>query len=172
MTPSAVTRAQAWAARATIISRHLWALVPQNFLDAIGETYWIDGLDEGLNYCRSCAEDELRRLIAEGRAEAGSCSVGGGFDSSSDRPSYCEGCSKKLNYSPTEYCVFQELEHFNTYRVSLAALARGRHDDAYQMASMLDQVSWMTSKDSYGVRQQAQRLIRKLERQIRQSPLH
>ncbi|HDS1633519.1 TPA: hypothetical protein QEL43_003182 [Stenotrophomonas maltophilia] len=72
---------------------------------------WLGGddTDQGVSYCRDCAQKE----VDAGRAEF----VDGGWSQDNDCPASCETCRAQLQYDLTEYGIEQELEGMMKYRL-------------------------------------------------------
>lgn len=145
-----------WGTRADRVNLAVWNMVPDEF--ATEPAYWIDGADEGLNYCRLCAEAEVEKINAE---EPGSVGLDGGFDSQCDSPRYCECCGKRLAGELTDYGVSQELDHYaNFVRLSLKSLEK-RPGLAFSVADALGRVYWRSERQDLV---SAKKVVRKLER--------
>jgi len=71
--------------------------------------------DEAEDYCWDC----LSKGLSEDTPD-----YGGGYDIESDSPRFCESCDKPLTYIPTEYCVTQELFHFEEYGIDLSSASQ------------------------------------------------
>jgi len=77
------------------------------------DQHWIHGADEGLSWCRKCAEKEISRLKAL-NPDADIC-LDGGWDTEEDGPQFCEGCEVSLSCSYTDYGAEQDLQHYEEY---------------------------------------------------------
>lgn len=77
--------------------------------------YWRQW-DEGPSYCYDCGQKYE--------------DIGGGYSGEEDCPPYCEDCGNLLEFSPTDYCVTEELEHFKDNSVS-------SREDAYVLLTVI-----------------------------------
>lgn len=85
---------------------------------------WIDGGDEGFEYCRECAEVKA--------AENEEWAAWGGYLTHYDTPPYCETCGKFLDYELTGEGVNQAIYHFLNYDFMLNT------ETAYELITMID----------------------------------
>ena len=76
--------------------------------------HWIHGYDEGLSYCRECAEKKIAELLKE-EPKADYC-LDGGWGSEGDSFAMCEGCQCDLDNSLTDYGCEYELEHWESLK--------------------------------------------------------
>jgi hypothetical protein len=75
--------------------------------------HWIHGWDEGLSFCRECAEKKIVELLAaEPDAEY---MLGGGWVTEGDSQAFCETCQRALENSFTDYGAETEIDHFEEY---------------------------------------------------------
>ena len=96
--------------------------------------YWIRGADQGLSYCRACAEKEIKALRKKNPKEDYLLDGGWG-DSESDSQRFCERCRVALECLYTRYACEEELEHFAKNGFDSSA-----PDDCYSLERML--MSW------------------------------
>lgn len=88
---------------------------------------WLGGddADQGISYCRDCAQKE----VDAGRAEF----VDGGWSQESDGPAFCETCGTPLQHDLTEYGIAQQLEDMLQFGLRSPVTAEG----AYEIAQVL-----------------------------------
>lgn len=72
--------------------------------------HWIHDWDEGVSFCRSCAEAKIKELLAE-EPGAGYC-LAGGWGIEGDRQAFCETCEELLDNTYTMYACESEVDHF------------------------------------------------------------
>lgn len=119
--------------------------------------HWIGGSDdEGLNYCRDCAEARVAQLkVAK---PDGEFFIDGGWEAhESDGCAHCETCHALLEYSLTAYGVGSELDHYSRHMKRKGPLPPG---EAYHIVAALEQAEWMDDK------KQVQRAIRVGQRAV------
>ena len=71
--------------------------------------HWIDGEDDGDDYCLECCKAAVAKLHKAGNVEA---SVGGGYGSEEDGSRVCHGCGALLEFTLTSYGAQSELDHY------------------------------------------------------------
>lgn len=72
--------------------------------------YWIHGWDEGLSFCRECAEKKVAELLSAEPDE--DYIVDGGWGSEGDSEAFCETCERALDNSFTDYAAATALDYF------------------------------------------------------------
>lgn len=123
---NAETQAKAWNAAAQRIRdayRIIDRVAPDDLRNLIEEAlrptakkfrkkslHWVQGGDEGLSYCYSCAEKEVRRL--QKKFPNDEFFVDGGWGSEEDSQEFCHTCGSALDNSFTNFACEQELHHF------------------------------------------------------------
>lgn len=93
--------------------------------------HWIHGYDEGLSYCRTCAQkkiDELRAVDSDS-----DYLLDGGWPTESDGLAFCESCYCPLHVLFTDYAVDSELQYFSEYGFS-----RDNIEDWYSLQCIVD----------------------------------
>lgn len=75
--------------------------------------YWIDGDDDGLEYCRNCAIREIRKRRKKGLR---GLSLGGGYRTDHDHSISCHSCGVTLDGNLTEYGLSSEMAHFASHQ--------------------------------------------------------
>lgn len=105
--------------------------------------HWIGGSDnEGLDYCRDCAEVRVAQLKVVN--PDGEFFIDGGWEAhESDGCAHCEACGALLEYSLTNYGVRSEIDHYAKHMKRKGALPL---DEAYHIVAVLEQVEWMDDK--------------------------
>ena len=88
------------------------ALVPLANKAELEPVYWIGGSDEGIDWCRECAEAKIKALRAANPGEEYYLDGGCDLYHCSDGVASCDSCGKALGYSLTEYGVGAEAGHF------------------------------------------------------------
>lgn len=102
--------------------------------------HWIGGSDdEGLNYCRDCAEARIAQLkVAK---PAGDFFIDGGWAAyESDTCVHCHTCGSLLQYSLTEFGVSSEIDHFTKHMRRKGGLPA---EEAYHIVAALEQAERM-----------------------------
>ncbi len=123
---NAETQAEAWNATARRIRdayRIIDGIAPYDLRNLIEEAlrptakkfrkkslHWVQGGDEGLSYCYSCAEKVVRRL--QKKFPNDEFFVDGGWGSEEDSQEFCHMCGAPLDNSFTNFACEQELRHF------------------------------------------------------------
>lgn len=118
----------------------------QPLADAAGaeDHHWIHGDDEGLSWCRKCAE----KRIAELRAEKPSKDIclDGGYDwPTSDGCAHCEDCGALLVYVLTDYGAQSELAHFEENGIGEAPLDP---ETAFHIQAMVNAFEYSRDHDA------------------------
>lgn len=72
--------------------------------------HWIRGSDQGISWCSPCANKEIRRLKKEHPGKE--FYLDGGWATEDDSQQFCEGCSRELDNTYTDYAIESELDHF------------------------------------------------------------
>lgn len=105
--------------------------------------HWIHGWDEGLSFCRKCAEKKLAELEL---AEPGKdyC-LDGGWVVDGDGGEFCETCGVRLEKSLTEYGCESEVDHFTDHGFSLDS-----EDDCYSLYQVIQSGGWGPHDDLPG----------------------
>lgn len=88
---------------------------------------WLGGddTDQGMSYCRDCAQKEVDARRAE--------FVDGGWPQDSDGPVFCEACRTLLQHDLTEYGIAQQLEGMLQSHLRSPVTV----DGAYEIAQVL-----------------------------------
>lgn len=74
--------------------------------------HWLSGpgMDEGISWCRKCAEKQAAKL---GKAQKQEIRVEGGYDvQDEDGPRFCEGCGHIVEFHLTEFGILSYLPEF------------------------------------------------------------
>jgi hypothetical protein len=108
--------------------------------------------DEGLNYCRCCAEDFVEKVNKELQNDD-NLVFGASLDGE-DSPAICYICHAILDYDLSSHGVEYELDHFMRRRFRKRLTA----EDAYSIARMLE-----AAPENKDVLRVANRAIRVLE---------
>jgi hypothetical protein len=111
---------------------------------------WINGDDEGLSYCRKCADEKIKALQKEGKETE--FTIGGGYYGASIETQgfdYCETCGKLLECSPLnpdEYFPDEDGNYFDTpmrdEEVAMLADMQGRFGVNDQINREVFRASW------------------------------
>lgn len=115
--------------------------------------YWFSSQFDipGTDWCFNCAKKRADEL----RAKHPDVVIDGGWDVEKDSPPYCEGCGRRLEYSPTDYCTEQELAHFAGFR-----FRKMSPDMAYDLVRIFENAAFI--KDQDALRMVAERTKRAL----------
>jgi hypothetical protein len=97
--------------------------------------HWIHGWDEGISFCRECAEKKVAELLKEEPKEY--YFVAGGYGNEGDSQAYCDTCHHPLDNSYTDYCCEQELDHFAEYPFSVKSPS-----DCHSLQEILSAQLW------------------------------
>lgn len=96
--------------------------------------HWINGHDQGLSFCRSCAEKTIRKLK---RVKPKSdYFLDGGWATEGDSQAFCEKCKQVLDNSFTTYACEQELDHFAGHEWTLSPL------DCLSLENIMGSYGW------------------------------
>lgn len=97
--------------------------------------YWIQGWDEGQDFCYDCAEKKLAELKLDpvNKDRLDILMVDGGWGSESDSQDSCETCGVSLKVCLTDAGVEYELDHFEENGFDLTST-----DDCYCLQQVLE----------------------------------
>ncbi len=76
--------------------------------------HWINGAEDGVNYCNVCAGKRVRKLHKQEKPDA---FVDGGGNFEETGPKFCDTCGVVLDCSYTDRAVKEELDHFEEYGI-------------------------------------------------------
>jgi hypothetical protein len=136
------------------------AMVPEDF-------HWIYGFNEGgLDWCRRCAEREVKRLKRE--RPDGHFFVDGGFDChESDGSAICCKCGRLLNYSLTDYGVKTEINHFAENGVVSKGQRFVTPQVAFEVVAVLEHARYMPSEYRWAAITVGEEAVAKLPKRFR-----
>lgn len=119
--------------------------------------YWFssDFEDAGSDWCLDCAEKRAEEL----RAEHPNVFVDGGWTQDHDSQPFCEGCERRLNCTPTDYFVEEELRHFSTFRFRKITPHR-----AFEIVRIVERARCLKDKEALRV------VIERTVRALRKAP--
>lgn len=79
--------------------------------------HWIHDWDEGLSFCRECAEKKITELLAE--EPDADYVLDGGWGSEGDSQAFCETCQCALGNSFTTYACENELAYLEEHGIDV-----------------------------------------------------
>lgn len=88
---------------------------------------WLYGCDDGEDYCRPCADEQINYF------DRGICVDGGCSSVERDTCCHCATCGQVLNYILTNHGVGSELQHFYRHRIK----APLHPEEAFHIARVL-----------------------------------
>lgn len=124
--------------------------------------FWINGWDEGLNYCLKCCEYEVSRLQSD-NSLAEHVEVDGGWSTEHDSVPFCDRCGARLQGSLTEYGASLILQSVRESPVDWLE-REGWYDLEQAIGALLDQdVPWaLVGRAVRRARRQERRHIKQL----------
>lgn len=125
-------------------------LSPKASLFEVKPEHWISGedADEGISFCRECAEAEIAK-------RGGELTIDGGYCGPNDSHAFCETCRCPLEVTLTDHGCEEELHYFEENGFDLTSA-----EDCYYLLLLFSSAYWGEGEVAERIRRLATAVVR------------